>query len=292
MDMPFSYAVEGFLLNCNARSLSLNTILDYSRTIRKFKNYLHDDPLIRSITNKHIEEFLTLQNVSKKSKLDYYVGLSSLWTWALSEQLVDRHQVRALTPPRPEIRQVEPFTEDDIKRMNKETTGQSSYSLKMRAIFLFLLDTGLRASEVCSITIDSLKLKEGYVIVFGKGDKERRVEFGPRTSQALWKYIASRGQVQPGDYLLVSRTGRKLNRDELAHRVSAMGLRAGVTNCHPHRFRHTFAVMFLRNGGSALALQRLLGHSTMEMVRQYVKLSEVDLQQAHRKASPVENMRL
>jgi integrase/recombinase XerD len=292
MDMPFSYAVEGFLLNCNARSLSLNTILDYSRTIRKFKNYLQDDPLIRSITNKHIEEFLTLQNVSKKSKLDYYVGLSSLWTWALSEQLVDRHQVRALTPPRPEIRQVEPFTEDDIKRMNKETTGQSSYSLKMRAIFLFLLDTGLRASEVCSITIDSLKLKEGYVIVFGKGDKERRVEFGPRTSQALWKYIASRGQVQPGDYLLVSRTGRKLNRDELAHRVSAMGLRAGVTNCHPHRFRHTFAVMFLRNGGSALALQRLLGHSTMEMVRQYVKLSEVDLQQAHRKASPVENMRL
>jgi len=290
--MPFSYAVEGFLLNCNARSLSLNTILDYSRTIRKFKNYLQDDPLIRSITNKHIEEFLTLQNVSKKSKLDYYVGLSSLWTWALSEQLVDRHQVRALTPPRPEIRQVEPFTEDDIKRMNKETTGQSSYSLKMRAIFLFLLDTGLRASEVCSITIDSLKLKEGYVIVFGKGDKERRVEFGPRTSQALWKYIASRGQVQPGDYLLVSRTGRKLNRDELAHRVSAMGLRAGVTNCHPHRFRHTFAVMFLRNGGSALALQRLLGHSTMEMVRQYVKLSEVDLQQAHRKASPVENMRL
>jgi site-specific recombinase XerD len=292
MDMPLSRAFEGFLLNCNARSLSVNTIIDYSRTIRKFSNFLQDDLPIRAITTKHIEAFLSAQTISKKSKLDYYVGLSSLWTWAMSEQLVDRHQVRALTPPRPEVRQVDPFSEDDIKRMNKETAGQSDYSLKMRAIFLLLLDTGLRASEICSITINSLKLKEGYVIVFGKGDKERRVEYGPRTSQALWKYIASRGQIQPGDYLLVSRTGRKMDRDVLAHRIHAMGLRAGVENCHPHRFRHTFAVMFLRNGGSALALQRLLGHSTMEMVRQYVKLSEVDLQQAHRKASPVENMRL
>jgi integrase/recombinase XerD len=59
-----------------------------------------------------------------------------------------------------------------------------------------------------------------------------------------------------------------------------------------HVYLHTFAVMFLRNGGSSLALQRLLGHSTMEMVRVYVKLSEVDLQQAHRRASPVENLRL
>ena len=89
-----------------------------------------------------------------------------------------------------------------------------------------------------------------------------------------------------------TRTGRSMDRDELAHRIHAMGLRAGVENTHPHRFRHTFAVMFLRNGGNSLALQRLLGHSTMEMVRHYVKLSEVDLQQAHRRASPVENLRL
>ena len=89
-----------------------------------------------------------------------------------------------------------------------------------------------------------------------------------------------------------TRTGKKLDRDELAKRLHSMGLRAGVEKCHPHRFRHTFAVMFLRNGGSSLALQRLLGHSTMEMVRHYVKLSEVDLKDAHRRASPVENLRL
>ena len=128
--------------------------------------------------------------------------------------------------------------------------------------------------------------------MMGKGSKERRVEFGPRTSQAIWKYLASRGVLRPEADFLISRTGRRLDREDLAKRLHTIGMRAGVEKCHPHRFRHTFAIMFLRNGGNSLALQRLLGHSTMEMVRHYVKLSEVDLAQAHRRASPVENLRL
>jgi site-specific recombinase XerD len=292
MDMPLSIAVEGWLLTCSARSFSPNTIDGYGRTLKKFSNFLQDDPPIRSITTKHIEAFLISCQVSKTSKLDYYVGLSSLWTWALKEGLVDSHQVRALERPKRDIRQVEPFTEIDIKHLAHEASSSSPYNLKMRATLLLLLDTGLRASEICSLTIADLHLKEGFAVVMGKGSKERRVEFGPRTGQAIWKYFASRGVLQPNSYFLISRTGRRLDRDELAHRLQSLGQRAGVANCHPHRFRHTFAVMFLRNGGNSLALQRLLGHSTMEMVRVYVKLSEVDLKEAHRRASPVENLRL
>lgn len=292
MDVPLSLAVEGWLLTCSARSFSPNTIDGYSRTLKKFRNFLGDDLPIRQITSKHIEAFLIAQPVSKKSKLDYYVGLSSLWTWAIKEGLIDSHQVRALTPPKPEIRQVEPFTETDIKHMIQEVSGSSPFKLKMRSVILLLLDTGLRASEICSLRIGDLHLKEGFSVVMGKGSKERRVEFGPRTGQAIWKYLVSRGNIQPTDQFLISRTGRLFDRDDLAHRLKSVGDRAGVENVHPHRFRHTFAVMFLRNGGNALALQRLLGHTTMDMVRHYVKLSEVDLKQAHRRASPVENLRL
>jgi site-specific recombinase XerD len=292
MDMPLSIAVEGWLLTCSARSFSPNTIDGYGRTLRKFIKFLGDDPPIRSITTKHIEAFLIAQPVSRTSKLDYYVGLSSLWTWALKEGLVNSHQVRALERPKADTRQVEPYTEAEIKHLVHEASGSSLYNLKMRATLMLLLDTGLRASEVCSLTIGNLHLKEGHALVMGKGNKERQVEFGPRTGQAIWKYLASRGNLQPNDRFLISRTGKHLDRDELAHRLQSLGRRAGVEHCHPHRFRHTFAVMFLRNGGSSLALQRLLGHSTMEMVRIYVKLSEVDLQQAHRRASPVENLRL
>lgn len=292
MDMPLSLAVEGWLLTCAARSFSPNTIDGYTRTLKKFRVFLQDDPPIRSITTKHIEAFLVAQPVKKKSKLDYYVGLSSLWTWALKEGLVNSHQVRALQAPKAETTQVEPFSDIDIKLLFNAVSGPSPYKLKYRAIMMILLDTGLRASELCGLVVGDLHLKEGNAIVMGKGSKERRVEFGPRTSQAIWKYLASRGVLQPEADFLISRTGRRLDREDLAKRLHTIGMRAGVERCHPHRFRHTFAIMFLRNGGNSLALQRLLGHSTMEMVRHYVKLSEVDLAQAHRRASPVENLRL
>ena len=230
MDLPLSRAVEGWLLTCSARSFSPNTIDGYSRTLKKFALFLETDPPIRSLTTKHIEAFLIACPVSRTSKLDYYVGLSSLWTWALNEGLVDSHQVRALARPKADTRQVEPFTESDIKHLAHEVSGPSPYNLKMRSTLMLLLDTGLRASEICNLTIADLHLKDGYAIVMGKGSKERRVEFGPRTGQAIWKYLASRGTLQPSDHFLISRTGRRLDRDELAHRLQSLGKRAGVAN--------------------------------------------------------------
>ena len=111
MDALFSAAVEGFILECKARSLSPHTILDYSRTFKKFSKFLSpEDPQIRKVDSHMIAAFLGLQEVSKKSKLNYYIGLSSLWTWALREELVDKHEVREFRPPRAETRQIQLFS--------------------------------------------------------------------------------------------------------------------------------------------------------------------------------------
>ncbi len=247
------------------------------------------------------------QKVSKKSLLNYFIGMSALWTWCLRENLVEKNVVKVLTPPKPEKRKVDPYAEEQVRALlaalgrSKVYTRAGGKSLdhelghedRNRAIIMVLLDTGLRATELCDLLMEDLDVKAGRLRVkHGKGDKERYVPFSPRTGQTLWKYLARRKDTRPDDPVFITRNDRPLTRTELAHTLAIVGTRAKVTDVHPHRFRLTFAINFLRNGGDAYSLQEILGHSTMEMVKLYLKLAESDIAASHRRASPVDHWRL
>lgn len=304
---PFSKIVEGYKLSLGARNLSPNTIDDYSRTLAKFSVFLKEDLNVQEVNHHHIELFLASQEkLSNKSRLNYYIGLSGLWTWLVGEEIVPENIVRKLKPPRAERKEVVPFTEMEIKAifaaLNRSKVYQRDghsvdHSLgsfeRNRAVLLLMLDTGLRASELCNLKIEDLDNRNNRVFVKqGKGMKERLLPFSPRTGQMIWRYLAGRKDARPEDPLFASRLNRPMTRTKLAEMCAGIGKRAGVPNVHPHRFRHTFAIEFLRNGGSAFTLQMMLGHSTLETVKIYLKLAQIDLDTAHRRASPVDNWRL
>ena len=156
-------------------------------------------------------------------------------------------------------------------------------------MILLMLDTGMRASELCGLRIHHVDLKNHRLRVFGKGSKERMLPLSPTTAMALWKYLATRREAAMDERLFVSRRGRPYNRNALRQLIASLGDSAGVGDAHPHRFRHTFAINYLRNGADAYTLQMLLGHSTMEMVKTYLQLAHADAAKAHRRASPVAN---
>ena len=163
-----------------------------------------------------------------------------------------------------------------------------------RLIILILLDTGVRVGELARLNVDDLNMETCEVLVrpFRSSIKSRprTVYIGKRTQKELWKYLLGREKIK-NDPLLLSVSGRRMSADGIKHLIRRVSIRAGVP-AHPHAFRHTFAIEYLRNNGDIFTLQRLMGHSTLEMVRHYLALANTDMEAAHRRASPVDNWRL
>ncbi len=284
-EVPIKKVTEDFINARRVERLSERTLEDYGLTLRRFVSFVGPDTPFSQIGTSQVRGFMgSLTQLSNKSLLNVYAGLSSLWTWATKEGLAGEHIMRRVTPPKPEERIIHPLTEREFRKL---LGSLSSDKLRDRALLLFLLDTGVRATELSELKI--CDLQDGHVRVFGKGAKEREIPLSRRVYKALSDYLAQRGKLSPKSPLFAVPEGGPISRYALRKLVVRIANRAGVSDVHPHRFRHTFALLYLRNGGDAISLQKLLGHSTLDMVKKYVELADDDIQEIHRRASPVEN---
>jgi integrase/recombinase XerD len=289
--MKLSKAINLFWLD-KKLEFSSRTVETYSYTFRYLVDYTNDTE-IEAITKQDVLGFLDYliseRNFSKRSVHDAVARLSSLWSWA-SEELKVAHVVKGIDIKFSQVI-IEPFTQEEVKRLVDATEYRAWFikkgkrvrmkrptALFDRAIILTLLDTGIRASELCALTLADYEEKTGRLFIrHGKGDKPRIVILGNRARKALFKYLATRENVKPTEPLLATRSDTFLRRDNLRHKLDRIGKAAQVEKVHPHRFRHTFAINFLRNGGNILTLQQLLGHSTLEMVKHYARIAEQDI---------------
>lgn len=318
--MKLSQAIEGFLLFKRV-TLSESTLAGYASCLEKLQAYFPDNPDISAITPENITAFLiylrdTPQDVSRgiarreaitlsgKSRKNIHIALSSLWTWAVENGFTPHHIMRRVPRPKAETRAINPFTREDMiailgacefytyARNGKVIKAQRTTALRDKAIVKTLLDTGLRVSELCQARVCDFDARNHKLKVMGKGSKERILHLDVRTTQAIWHYLTTR-ETQPGDPLFANyKNSEFLTRRNLLTVLSRIGKTAGVENVHPHRFRHTFAINFLRNGGNIYALQEMLGHASLEMCKRYLNLAQADTETAHRKASPVANWKL
>lgn len=302
--LTFYQVMVGYILSIEARHLSPHTIKDYKNTFKKFLPFIGKDTPFENITSKHIQEFLaTFTTVTNNTILHYYSALAAMWSWAVEEKIVPENTVHMVTPPKPEEREILPLTEAEFKALVAATSRSKAYERpgkrlsdhatlqpeRIRAILLLLLDTGLRVGELTSLKIFQVDHRNQRIQLMGKGAKERSVPFSPRTAQALWRYLSTRPDAENSEPLFSTHHKRKIDQTQLAKSLKALGAKAGVHNVHPHRFRHTFAIQYLRNGGDPYTLQKLLGHSTLDMVKRYLSLAQIDIDKAHKRASPVDN---
>lgn len=303
--MKISDAVTGFWLT-KRLNMSKATQAKYDHVYRRMVEVLGDKD-IEQVTSADIRRFLAAlqtqhdgterKQLSKRTLHDYWACLSSFWTWA-EQELEIAHIIRGKVKA-PEYKEspIDPFTNDEVRRIVEacaETADKRSRKTAVRdkAIVLTLLDSGLRAAELCDLTIEDYDSGRGRLHVkHGKGDKERFVTIGQRTQKMLWRYLASRSGAKPTEPLFISGSGRKLDKTNLTHLLIRIGERGNVQSAHAHRFRYTFAIEFLRNGGNVFVLKELLGHEKLEQTMRYVKFVESDISESA-KHSPTDNWRL
>lgn len=295
LNLTLSQIFEGYLLEAKARRLSPSTIRTYTDAYNKLQTSLAADLPFNEITSNHIRTCLVEQHVSKKSLYNYHVALSAIWTWAIREELTTDHILKRVQRPKPEEPDIVPYSRKDVLAMlsviNKHARKVNGFQIaeRHRAVLFLLLDTGLRASELCNIKISDIDRTNSHITVWGKGDKQRTVPFSANTGKILWRWLTQRPDDTINDYLFITFEGRKMSRRRLLRTFQSIGRHAGVPRVTLHRFRHTFAIQFLRNGGDIFSLQHILGHRSLSMVKRYLAIAQVDIENAHRRASPTAN---
>jgi integrase/recombinase XerC len=224
--------------------------------------------------------------------------LRAFFNWLVAEGIIESSPMARV--PRPIVRddQIHPLTNEQVKAL-VEAARRSYFPRHNEAVLRFLIDTGVRASELCGITLGDLDMSNRSVTVLGKGNKRRSVHFGVATSRTLWNHLRGNDYI-PGENdrwpLFCSQsgpnTGCKTTRGGILKMVHRLGLAANISGvrCSPHTLRHTFAVNFIRNGGDPFSLMQLLGHTNLQMTNRYVCLAKADIAAQHAKCSPMDHM--
>jgi integrase/recombinase XerD len=318
-------AIIGFTNDKTAEGLTDRSVDSYKRALEQWVAYAGDVE-VSQISKQDIEDYLfylrteyvphrfggDTSALAPKTLRNVYVTLASFFTWASREFQV-QNPMKEVPAPRFQNPPIEPFTQEDVQRMLKACTysreadpvNRRRFVMRRptanrdQAIILTLVDTGLRALELCSLKIEDFDPKRGKLEIKhgvqggAKGGKGRSVYLGKTARAAVWRYLAGREDENEQDAPLfaVSRS-RPFTPGSLRHLIKRTAERAGVKDAYPHKFRHTFAITYLRAGGDVFTLQILLGHGSLDMVRHYARIAQVDVEQAHRKASPADNWRL
>lgn len=246
------------------RGLSPNTVKAYTADIEGFYEFLrHRGVTLRDASSSDISDYIISVSdyLSKRSQARLLSSLNSFFDYLVSEGERKDNPSSAVDSPKlgkylPVVLSVE-----EVRAILKAAPNERD-----RAILEVLYGCGLRVSEVCSLKISEVYLKDMFVKVMGKGSKERLVPMAPSTASAIMDYLSVRPESDAGceDVLFLNRFGRTLSRVAVFKMVKSVALVAGVDkNLSPHTFRHSFATHLVENGADLRVVQEMLGHESI-----------------------------
>lgn len=219
----------------------------------------------------------------------FYRSLRAFLYWYENEFEPEnwKNPIKKVKPPKQSQEIIEPVSLMEINAILETCNLDTFLGCRDYAICLVLLDTGARASEFLDINLNNIDEYGTITILHGKGDKERKVYLGKKSKKAIRRYLKFRNDENPA--LWIADTKDRLTYDGLRAIFTRRSRLAKIKPVTIHGFRRQFALTMLRNNVDIFSLQKMLGHSSLTILRTYLAQNDDDTKLAHEKGSPVDN---
>ncbi|MFE4525839.1 tyrosine-type recombinase/integrase [Cytobacillus firmus] len=294
----FEHSYHLFIRDCKIRNLSDHTLQYYKNELSKFIKRLEANGFETSpskITTKVLQDHIIrmMDEGLKETTINANLrAIRAFFNFLERELLIVKNPVKTLKLVKQKKTVIQTFSREQIHLLLRQPNKATFTGLRDFTIMMFLLETGVRVKELCGIRINDINWNDGVVAIReAKGFKERNVPIQRIMKKQLANYLQIRGNLEH-DILFVNIDNEPIAIRAVQSFISKYGRMAAIKNvrCSPHTFRHTFAKMSVQNGADVFTLQTVLGHTSMDMVRNYVNMFSNELRDSHRKFSPIEKL--
>jgi integrase/recombinase XerC len=290
--------ISKYLAELERRGASKHTLRNYGSDLEQFATYFLPPgeiaPEIEQIDLQLLREWLGWlydQELTTASIRRKIAAVRAMFKFLLREGVLNKNVASRLRTPKDKKRVPEVMSEEKTNRLidSVETgeVGERPSRERDLALLELLYGCGIRVSELVGVDLEDIDLREGWLRVRGKGNKERQVPVGGRALAAVEAYLEKRSAAPEERALFLNSRGLRLGDRQVRRLVKMYALLAtGDSTVHPHSFRHAYATHLLTDGADLRAIQELLGHASLSTTQKYTQVTLKDLQAVYDRAHP------
>lgn len=279
------------------RGVARNTLESYGRDLGRFMTFVEDRRKITDIgrvTPEVIIEYLTLirdEGLAANSMNRALAALRGFYKYLLREKIIEENPLANIELAKVWMKLPDTISKEEMKAILAQPGDQNISAIRNTAMLELLYATGIRVSELINLTMNSINWQVGFLVVMGKGSKERIVPIGKIAYDCARRYVEDARpkllQKKSTDVLFLNRFGRKFTRQGFWKIVVAYAKQAGLQKkVYPHTFRHSFASHLLEGGADLRTVQVMLGHSDISTTQIYTHVTRDRLREIHEKYHP------
>lgn len=286
-------ALEDFLNEQVFRGNTDKTVLYYEGSIKHFVIFAGADTELANITIATLREYhlsLKQRGLSSNSIQTYIRALRTFLTFCYEQEYMDTNITLKFRLPRAQRKEIDVLTDSEARQLFSCFNVRYLLQLRNYCICALMLDSGLRMHEVVTLSLPNLKVSEGFAIVDGKGNKQRTIPLGITSRRMLSRYLSRRPAIAKTERVFLMSDLEPITDNTIKQMFQKLKRRSGIKRIRAHLLRHTFATRYLENGGDMYALQQILGHTSLEMVKKYVHSTHKQIIPKFTEYSPLDNV--